>query len=270
LAAKALAESHRQVAEQQRAEANAQRLRAESKAAEADRERANAERRLGELQKLAGGMVRIYRATGSSAQESSQLVAENVHDSLLALGKERQLEPGLRDVLDRTTATLQSRELAHDPAWQVPAGWTARETGSHEYRVGVDQRIVHGGKRSLFLTSLVAHPSGAIAVFQGFDAVRYRGQRVRLTAFLRSETVASRGHLGLSMSGNNLRVEVSGTSSWKRYELVADVPRAARSIEILVVLEGTGTLWADDFTFEQVNNSVPLTPKAPDNLSFTK
>ncbi len=157
-----LLESRRIAAEQQRAEANVQRALAEQHALEAERERANAERRLGELQKLANGVVRIYNANG--APDASAVIAENVRNSLLALRQERRLDPGLADALDPTSATVQSYELANDPSWQIPEGWTAKETGSHEYRVGRDRNIVHGGKWSLFLRSLVAQPSGTVLV----------------------------------------------------------------------------------------------------------
>jgi hypothetical protein len=235
---------HEKIAAQQ------QRALAESKAAEADRERENAERRLGELQRLADNMARAYNA--NNAEDSSALIAENVRDSLLMLGKERKLEPGLEDVLDRTAATVQSRALANDPSWQVPDGWTANETRPHEYRVGVDHRMLRGGKSSLFLRSLAPRPAGEIIVFQRFDAKLYREQRIRLSAFLRSEAALQRAILGLNVSGHVNKVEVSGTTSWKKYELVSDVPASAEWIQFLVKLEGAGTVWANDLKFEQV------------------
>ena len=240
---KGVAESQRLVAEQQRA-------LAEKKAAEADQERANAERHLADLQKLANGVVRAY-TTGNNGQDPSALMAQNVRDSLLMLGKERKLEPGLEDVLDRTAATVQSRELANDPSWQIPDGWNANETRPHEYRVGVDHQMVHGGKSSLFLRSLVPRPAGQIIVFQRFDARLYRGKRVRLSAFLRSEAALQRAVLGLNASGKVTRVELSGTTSWKKYQLVADVPAAAEWIQLLVTLEGSGTVWVSDLGWGQ-------------------
>ena len=193
----------------------------------------------------------------------------------MLLGREQKLEPGLAEVLDRTAATVQSYELAADPSWKIPYGWFAQETSNKEYRVGVDHRVVHGGKSSLFLRSLVAHPSGVITVYQKFDAVPYQGKRVRLTAFLRTEAVIHRATLSLgatspALAGQSASVEVSGTTPWKKYELVADVPGAADLIEFLVTLDGAGTVWADDFAFEQVDKSVPVTVRQPENLDFTK
>jgi hypothetical protein len=270
--ARAQAENHRRVAEEQRAEANVQRIRAESKAAEADRERANAERRLEELQKVAAGAVLAYQHEANVGSDTSGLeMAQSVHDTLSLLDRERKLEPGMAEILDRTAATVQSHALAADPSWQVPAGWTARETRDHEYRVGVDHRMVHGGKSSMFLRSLAAHPAGSIVVFQDFRANRYQGRRVRLTAFLRSEGVSRGAVLAVrSDSSPSVRSDLSGTTGWKKYELVVDIPARSEVIGIVLTLEGTGTVWADDFQFEQVDSSVPVSIQEPVNLNFTK
>jgi hypothetical protein len=264
------AESQRRVAEQQRAEANVQRALAEQRAREADRERANAERRLAELQKLAKGVVRLYDANGGSAQDASALIAENVRDSLLVLRQERSLEPGLEDVLDRIEAAGPSSEMVNDPSWEVPEGWTANETKLHEYRVGRDSGVVHSGKSSLFLKSLVARPTGSVKVVQSFIAKPYLGKRVRLTAFVKSEAVVRRAALDLVASFDAATAKVAGTTSWKKYEVVVNVPAASDTIRIMLMLEGAGALWADDFTFEQVGSSVPITIKRPENLSFTE
>jgi serine/threonine protein kinase len=268
--ARSQAETQRHTAEQHRAEADRQRLRAEEKAAEAGRERANAERRLGELQRMAGAAVTAYEHAAPTVPDSSALVmAQNVYDTLQLLDRERKLEPGMAEVLDRTAATVQSHALAADPSWRIPAGWTARESVHGEYRVGIDRRIVHGGQSSLFLRSLVGHPTGVVSVFQRFQAKRFQNARVRLTAFLRSEAVSD-ALVGIAASGIDARADLSGTTGWKRYAVVMDIPPRCESITILLTLRGSGTLWAGDFRFEQVDSSVPVTVEEPRNLDFTR
>jgi serine/threonine protein kinase len=265
-----VAESARAQSETQRVEADRQRLRAEEKAAEADRERTNAERRLGELQKMAGAAVNAYEHAGPVIPDSSALVmAQNAYDALQLLDRERKLEPGMAEVLDRTAATVQSHALAADPSWRIPAGWTARESVHGEYRVGIDHRIVHGGQSSLFLRSLVVHPTGVVTVFQRFQAKRYKGVRVRLTAFLRSEAVSG-ASVSITADGMDARADVSGTTPWKKYSAVMDILPRSESIGIFLTLRGSGTLWADDLQFERVDSSVPATVREPVNLDFTK
>lgn len=219
----------------------------------------DADRRLAALQKLAKGVVRVYNSNQPG-------VAESVHDSLLALRLEPGLEPGLRDVLDR----IESAGQTSDPSWDVPQGWKAIETQAKEYRVGRDQRVVHSGKSSLFLRSLATRPVGSVYVYQRFDAKAYRGKRVRLTAFLRSEGLDHEAALSLFAAYEFGRTTLAGTTPWKKYELVVDVPAASEAIRILLTQQGAGTVWADDFSFKQVDSTVPLSIRRPENLSFTK
>src|SRR5208283_1761094 len=112
------------------------------------------------------------------------------------------------------------------PSLDVPEGWTANETKLHEYRVGRDFGVVHSGKSSLFLRSLVARPTGSVKVVQSFIAKPYLGKRVRLTAFVKSEAVVRRAALDLVASFGAGSAKVTGTTPWKKYELVVDVPAA--------------------------------------------
>ena len=56
---------------------------------------------------------------------------------------------------------------------------------------------------------------------------------------------------------------VHGTTPWTRYEIVLDVP--ANSIEIafgFFLTEGGGKVWGDDFKFEKIDSTVPVTAPA--------
>ena len=136
--------------------------------------------------------------------------------------------------------------------------------------MGRDQRVVHSGKSSLFLRSLAIRPVGSVYVYQRFDAKAYRGKRVRLTAFLRSEGLDHEAALSLFAAYEFGRTTLAGTTPWKKYELVVDVPAASEAIRILLTQQGAGTVWADDFSFKQVDSTVPLSIRRPENLSFTK
>lgn len=268
------AEAHAREAERARAVAEKEQARAEREAAIAKQERANAERRLEELRKLAFGVVRIYESTAITGptEGAAALIAQSARDSVLALQEEGT--PGLAGLLEQTSVAAHSFQLAGDSTWNVPTGWTAHETVSGEFRVGTDRRVVHSGKASLFLRSLVAEPAGIVSISQQFVAAAYRGRRVRVSAFLRSERAAVEASLwfGAGSSARNVdeRAVVRGTTPWKRYELVMDVPVEADWVRIWLTMRGTGTLWADEFHIEQVSNSVPLTKTQlqPENLDF--
>ncbi len=56
---------------------------------------------------------------------------------------------------------------------------------------------------------------------------------------------------------------VSGTSDWKKYEIVLDVPPESRVIILGVSLFGKGQIWVDDLRFEDVGLDVPTTGQKP-------
>jgi hypothetical protein len=172
-------------------------------------------------------------------------------------------------------AELRSRELLSAAPWQVPKGWAAQAFRRDQYRVGIDRQFRYQGRPSLFLRSLAANPSGGVSCYQDFNAGRYRGKRVRLSAVLRTERGTAL--IGLYTSAGNRHqwqtAQVTGSGPWTAREVVVDVPADAGSIRITYSLLDTGTAWAAGFDFQEVPLSVPLsaTPngKAPRNLDFT-
>src|SRR6185436_2332294 len=54
---------------------------------------------------------------------------------------------------------------------------------------------------------------------------------------------------------------VSGTTDWKMYSVVLDVPSDAKNIFLGVLLNGKGQIWADDLTFEIVDRNIAVTNK---------
>jgi len=66
---------------------------------------------------------------------------------------------------------------------------------------------------------------------------------------------------------------VRGTTDWKKYDIVLDVPSDAASMSFGALLSGTGQIWFDNLNFEIVDNTVPTTSEddtVPTNLNFEK
>jgi len=71
---------------------------------------------------------------------------------------------------------------------------------------------------------------------------------------------------------------IKGTTDWKKYEIVLDVPTKASNLAYGALVDGTGQIWFCDLMFEVVDNSVPTTDKGknymplaePTNLDFGK
>ena len=120
---------------------------------------------------------------------------------------------------------------------------------------------------------------------QQFQAVKWKGKRLRLSCFICTKNV--KGIAGLwmridSQEGDTLQFDnmsnrpISGTTGWNHYSVVLDVPQAAGGIYFGVILQGSGEVWMDQFKLEEVDEKISSTnligtdllPMEPVNLDF--
>lgn len=94
---------------------------------------------------------------------------------------------------------------------------------------------------------------------QPIAADDYRGKRVKLSGWLRTLD-AGQASLWMRVAGERRQLafdamsgcSAGGTTQWKMYSVVLDVPNEAKNIFVGAVLVGKGQMWADDLTFEVV------------------
>src|SRR5262245_16442023 len=105
--------------------------------------------------------------------------------------------------------------------------------------------------------------------------VAYRGHRVRLSAWVRTEGVRHAGiwmrvddaaHKILAFDNMQSRPLV-GTTEWTRCEVVLDVAPEATRLAFGGRLEGPGSVWLNDVTLEIVGTDIPTTG-APDGTAL--
>ena len=168
---------------------------------------------------------------------------------------------------------------AADP---VPAGWFLAGSRPDLYKVGLDATITHSGKNSATLKSTAEKPEGFGTLMQTIDAAPYRGKRVQLAGFVKSQEIAGwaglwmrvDGEEGKTLAFDNMQSHpIRGTTPWTRYAVVLDVSQEAKAIAFGVLLGGAGQLWFDSFAFDTVGRDVPVTgnpplPEKPRNLDF--
>src|SRR5262249_36119019 len=109
------------------------------------------------------------------------------------------------------------------------------------------------------------------ALTQAFKADKFRGQRLRMTAYVKSKDVENSAGLWMVIEGydgkGNYSVSkhlkgtpIKGTNDWKQCEVVLDVPKEGTAlISFGALLSGKGQVWVDDFKFEAVGNDVKTT-----------
>jgi hypothetical protein len=148
----------------------------------------------------------------------------------------------------------------------LPAGWF--KTGDHpdNYEMVIDTSIKHGGKAGAHIRFTGEQAEGFGTLAQNFRADEYRGKRLRMSAWMKTEGAdtallwlrldAERTTVGFDNMGNR---PVKGTSEWRRYDLTLDVPAETVNIVFGVLVVGRGEAWVDDFRFEAVDTDVATT-----------
>jgi hypothetical protein len=165
----------------------------------------------------------------------------------------------------------------------TPGGWSLAGSEPRSYETGTDKQVKHSGKASGYLKSKQQNIAGFGTLMQQVLAAKYAGKRLRLSATVKTDSIADWAGLWMRIDGegksslafDNMESRaIRGSTDWKSYEVVLDVPKEATLVAFGVLVSGTGTLWIDDVKLEPVSLSVPVTGtkprEAPDNLDFEK
>lgn len=162
--------------------------------------------------------------------------------------------------------------------------------GSHpaDYELGIDPSTTFENKPTGFIKSKKARPGGFGTMMQMFKADNYRGKRMRISAFVKSEGITSWAGLWMRVDGpeqgkhlafdNMGNRPIKGTTGWQKYEIILDVAANATFVAFGILLTGKGQAWLSQFTFEEVGPAVATTsldkereyPDHPFNLDFAE
>lgn len=167
------------------------------------------------------------------------------------------------------------------------SGWNLHLDREYtDYRL--DKQTTYTGKPSLFIN--LQKSQGFIQLqHDDIQADPYRGQRIHLVAYLKTEDV-QQASLCLGVSAPPLDPEedlpayystvnqqpIEDIQDWQRYELVIDVPDDAYSINPVFNMWRRGKVWLNGIHIEVVDKNTPLTGTQlmmqpyPLNLAFTQ
>jgi len=151
--------------------------------------------------------------------------------------------------------------------FEVPFGWTAISDSS--YDVTLDTGLHVGGHGFTVATirsnrDLVA---GAGVLQQSIRANDFRGQRILLTGYLKSNATTADANLFLRVDGASAVLvsdymenrPVRGTTDWTQYSIVLDVPANAIGLTFGLSIAGAGQVWLDDVSLDIVDTSMAVT-----------
>jgi hypothetical protein len=145
--------------------------------------------------------------------------------------------------------------------------WLLAGSSPSAYTIGTLAIAGQDGGPAAFLRGNVS-TDGFGTLMQPFSASKYEGQRVRLSASIRTENLKQTAGLWMRMDGpfgktlsfDNMHDRpIAGSTDWKRYEVVLDAPVGTRNIAIGVLMVDTGLLFMENVKIEVVPTTVPLT-----------
>lgn len=179
-------------------------------------------------------------------------------------------------------AGVEQAPRRRDPS-ESSSDWLLGGSAPDQYEVTLEPEGGRDGSRSVAIRSRRDEPTGYVSLLRWIDAAPYRGERIRLSAWVAPEEVAGKGGLWLRVDHPNGRRilafdnmetrPIRGTSDWRRHELVLDVSSIADRIFYGAILDGTGRLRVDGFEIETVGREVAATDMirqapGPENLDF--
>jgi len=149
----------------------------------------------------------------------------------------------------------------------LPNEWYQSGSAPANYEMTLDTSVKRSGRSS----ARISHKEGSAEDFgtllQAIEADRYRGKRLMLSGWLKTENARS-AHIwmrvqssptlmvGFDNMGNR---PVTDTTGWHRYDVVLDIPKDAIYIAFGAFLIGKGRIWIDDFDLNTVEGHVPST-----------
>ncbi len=153
----------------------------------------------------------------------------------------------------------------------LPEGWFIAGSHPKSYKMGTDSSIAKSGDYSAIIKSLDAKIEGFGTLMQQCSPDKFIGKRVKLSGYIKSENVTDWAGLwfrvdvdSVGVSFDNMHdgiknISVKGTTDWKKYEIVLDVPSNATLISYGALLSGTGQIWFDNLKIEVVDKTVETT-----------
>ena len=154
-------------------------------------------------------------------------------------------------LLTQTPGPEFSAQLSFEAqqTFDPPTGWKVVPAGA----AVLDNVIVHGGRGSARIERPASSP-GTLSGITKSIPLQTEGHTIEIRGFLRTREVTGYAGLFLREEGESgvlefddmRRIQLTGTNDWKEYTL--SLPRNPRANNLVfgVLVNGTGTVWADD------------------------
>lgn len=168
----------------------------------------------------------------------------------------------------------------HRPAGlKQTKGWVIAGSNPERYEMGVEPGSGRNGTTAASIASTSKKDNGFGTYMQLSNVGEFAGKRIRMKGWMKAQDVTGWAGFWLRIDyyyqgGNSILgfdnmkdggIEdrsVKGTTDWKEYEIVLDVPEIATDLAFGALLSGKGKIWFDDIRMEVVGKDVPVTAKS--------
>jgi hypothetical protein len=150
----------------------------------------------------------------------------------------------------------QAQVVGPDTALTDADPWQKFSYYSPSYTTAPDPQVQHNGHPAICIASVsdAAARQWVRYLREEMDVGRFRGNRVKITIWMKSAGVTGQSGIGAIAFGPNGKVAdegqqghrpLRGTIDWKAYTAVIDIPREATVLTWGAVMNGAGKLWVD-------------------------
>jgi tetratricopeptide (TPR) repeat protein len=150
---------------------------------------------------------------------------------------------------------------------QASKDWFVAGSHPKNYDMGGNPTVKHGSEGVGYIKSKVSDAEGFGTWMTKIEADKYLGKRLRMSGYVKTKEVEDWVGLWMRVDGadgtlsfdNMQNRPIKGTTNWKKYEIVLDVPENSTGIFYGILLGGKGQAWVDGLQLEMVSNEVPVT-----------
>lgn len=158
--------------------------------------------------------------------------------------------------------------MAFNPIKKLPEGWKKHGSNPKMYKMGLDNKIFMEGANSGFIKSKKEKTYGFGSLMQTCSAKEFSGKKIRMTGYLKSKNVNGWTGLWLRINGddklnplafdNMHDRQIKGTMDWTKCEIEMLVPENSVTFSFGALLVGSGKIWFDNISFEEIPSSDSL------------
>ncbi|MCA9802418.1 MAG: hypothetical protein KC777_10545 [Cyanobacteria bacterium HKST-UBA02] len=168
---------------------------------------------------------------------------------------------------ERLTLAFKNSDAADSDDGMPLFGW-----GIHsnvDYSIRADDTNGLEGAASGCLAAKTENPHGFSTIYQTVRAKDYRGKKLRFSGYAKTRDVKDWAGLWMRVDGggqvlafDNMEDRpINGSSDWKQYAVVLEVPDNAFCFKVGCMLAGGGSSWFNKLKLEEVGDDVPVTGK---------